>query len=250
MQRYFIKEKFEGQPTVQLSGDEYHHIVHVMRMKEGAKFWLVFSNSIAVLAAIESIGDSVLEAAILELEKGSKEMPVQVAIACGLPKADKFEWIIQKGTELGAAEFLPFVAERSIVKWEPKKAEKKVQRWEKIAKEAAEQSHRQFLPSVRTPVSLKDMVVSSHSFDYKILAFEEAAKQGEKSQFAQVLSEMTQGQKVLIVFGPEGGISSQEKDFLLANGFRVCGLGPRILRTETAPLYALAAISYHFELLR
>ncbi|MFS0612637.1 16S rRNA (uracil(1498)-N(3))-methyltransferase [Lederbergia ruris] len=250
MQRYFLKETYNGQKSVILSDDDYHHITHVMRMKVGDTFWVVFSDSKTALVALESISDSTIEARIMDWEREDKELPVRVTIASGLPKVDKLEWIIQKGTELGAVEFTPFIAERSVVKWEEKKAKKKLQRWEKIAKEAAEQSHRQFLPLVQSPVKLKEIVTYSQNFDWKILAFEEAAKEGEKSQFAQTLSEMKQGDRILIVFGPEGGITDQETEFLLENDFRICGLGPRILRTETAPLYTLAAISYHFELLR
>ncbi|KRG15541.1 16S rRNA (uracil(1498)-N(3))-methyltransferase [Lederbergia galactosidilytica] len=250
MQRYFLNETYNGQNSVILSDDDYHHIIHVMRMKEGATFWVVFSNSKTALVSLESINDTTIKAKIMDWEKDDKELPVHVTIASGLPKGDKLEWIVQKGTELGATEFTPFIAERSIVKWEKKKAEKKVQRWKKIAKEAAEQSHRQLLPIVQSPVNLKEIVTYSQSFEWKILAFEEAAKEGEKSQFAHILSEMKQGDRILIVFGPEGGITDQEKDFLVQNDFKLCGLGPRILRTETAPLYTLAAISYHFELLR
>lgn len=250
MQRYFLNETYEGQKSVILSGDEYHHIHHVMRMKEGASFWVVFSNLKTALVTLESISDSMIEARIIEWEQEGKELPIDVTIASGLPKVDKLEWIIQKGTELGATEFLPFIAERSVVKWEEKKAEKKWQRWKKIAKEAAEQSHRQRLPIIHSPVRLKELVAYSQAFDQKVLAFEEAAKAGEKSQFAQILSEMKTGDRMFIVFGPEGGITDQEKNFLLENDFKICGLGPRILRTETAPLYTLAAISYHFELLR
>ncbi|MCJ7841827.1 16S rRNA (uracil(1498)-N(3))-methyltransferase [Lederbergia sp. NSJ-179] len=250
MQRYFLNEEYKGQNLVILSGDDYHHIVHVMRMKEGAAFWVVFSDSKTALVSLETIYDSKIEAKIINWEEQDKELPVHVTIASGLAKGDKLDWIIQKGTELGAAEFAPFIAERSIVKWEAKKAEKKLLRWKKIAKEAAEQSHRQTLPLIQSPMKLANLIQYSQAFDWKVLAFEEAAKEGEISQFAQILSTMEKSEKVIIVFGPEGGMTDQEKNVLVENEFKICGLGPRILRTETAPLYTLAAISYHFELLR
>ncbi|MDX5475755.1 MAG: RsmE family RNA methyltransferase, partial [Bacillaceae bacterium] len=145
--------------------------------------------------------------------------------------------------------FIPFNAARSIVKWDEKKGGKKVERWSKIAKEAAEQSHRVTIPTIQAPFSFKQICDVSTQYDKKIVAYEEEAKRGEKSAFAKVLAEMKANESVLIVFGPEGGLSEKEVNTLIDHGFVSCSFGPRILRTETAPLYGLAAISYHFELM-
>lgn len=250
MQRYFINEPFVNQKSIEISNDDYHHIVRVMRMKIGDEIRLVTKDGKVATASINQITDTYVDANIVFWEEESKELPVQIVIASGLPKGDKLEWIIQKGTELGASEFVPFIAGRSIVKWEEKKAAKKLDRWNKIAKEAAEQSHRQSLPPVHAPLTFKNLLQLGEQFDQRIVAYEEVAKNGEQSNFAQALSKAKPGDKILLVFGPEGGITEKEADALHAHGFELCGLGPRILRTETAPLYALAAISYHFELMR
>ncbi|SID98783.1 16S ribosomal RNA methyltransferase RsmE [Mycobacteroides abscessus subsp. abscessus] len=100
------------------------------------------------------------------------------------------------------------------------------------------------------PVSMKELIDLGKGYDRKVIAYEEDAKDGESSAFASLLSGMEKGQSLLMVFGPEGGLSEKEVALLKDNGFLSCGLGPRILRTETAPLYALAAVSYHFELMR
>lgn len=249
MQRYFIEEPYKGQEKISLSGDDFHHISRVMRMKKGDSFWTVFKGGETACVKIDSISDHHVEAAVIDLEDQSNELPVRVAIASGLPKGDKLEWIIQKGTELGASQFVPFIASRSIVKWEEKKAGKKLERWRKIAKEAAEQSHRQALPEVMSPLRMDELIRHSMSFDHKLAAYEEVAKSGEQqSLFAKHLAAAKPGESIFIVFGPEGGLAVQEAEQLESNGFELCGLGPRILRTETAPLYALSAISYHFEL--
>ncbi|MBS4199722.1 16S rRNA (uracil(1498)-N(3))-methyltransferase [Bacillus sp. FJAT-49732] len=250
MQRYFLKEAFNNQKSVRISGEDFHHITRVMRMKEKDMFWVVFNDRNAASVKISQISDSFLEADIHELEKEDKELPVYVAIASGLPKGDKLEWIIQKGTELGASEFIPFIATRSVVKWESRKEAKKLERWKKIAKEAAEQSHRQFLPVVHSPYTFNELIHYSSTFDWKIVAYEESAKEGENSNFVKIIQSAKPNDKILIIFGPEGGITVPEKDELTSHGFETCGLGPRILRTETAPLYALTAISYQFELMR
>jgi len=94
------------------------------------------------------------------------------------------------------------------------------------------------------------MLAKSKDFDYKLAAFEEESRNGEISVFSSTLKQMKKGESLLLVFGPEGGLTDEEVHLLKDHGFGLCGLGPRILRTETAPLYSLAAISYHFELLR
>lgn len=249
MQRYFIDD-LESQEQFRISGDDFHHIVRVMRMKNGDEIICVIPNGKSAVCQIEEITDEMVVANVVKWEEGTRELPVHVVIASGLPKGDKLELIIQKGTELGAYEFVPFTASRSIVKWDSKKAGKKVERWQKIAKEAAEQSHRNIVPSVKEPVSLKQLVKHADDYTYKLIAYEEEAKAGEASVLSATLAKMEKGQSLLIVFGPEGGLTTEEVNLLIENGFLACGLGPRILRTETAPLYALSAVSYHFELLR
>lgn len=247
MQRYFAENLKDE--TFFISPDDKHHILKVMRLKEGDEIICVYQGKSA-LCSIAEITDDVLSAEVVKWEEDSVELPIHVAIASGLPKGDKLELVIQKGTELGASRFIPFTASRSIVKWDEKKAAKKVERWNKIAKEAAEQSHRQQLPEVTPPHSIKTLIEESKKFDYKVIAFEEDAKVGESSVLQTTLAAIQKGQSLLFVFGPEGGLTLDEVSELKEHGFLSCGLGPRILRTETAPLYALAAVSYQTELMR
>lgn len=249
MQRYFIDEQ-ENENQFNISGEDYHHIVRVMRMKAGDEIICVLPMGKGAICQIEEITDEMVVANVVKWEEGTSELPVQVAVASGLPKGDKLEWIIQKGTELGAFEFVPFTASRSVVKWDGKKAAKKIERWQKIAKEAAEQAHRSRIPAIKEPVSVKELIKTSDNYTYKLIAYEEEAREGEGVALSSALARMQAGDSLLIVFGPEGGLTPEEVSLLGENGFVPCGLGPRILRTETAPLYALSAVSYHFELLR
>ncbi|MEW9500475.1 16S rRNA (uracil(1498)-N(3))-methyltransferase [Jeotgalibacillus marinus] len=249
MQRYFIDQQPDEDNRFFITGDDGHHITRVMRMKQDDQLISVFSNELSAVCRIEKITEHGVQCVVEFFEDQSPELPVKVTIAHGLPKGDKLELVIQKATELGAYSFLPFTASRSIVKWEHKKGAKKVDRWSKIAKEAAEQSHRYHLPDVTAPVSFKELLTSALSFDWIIVAYEEQAKQGERSLFARALSNVLAHQSILVVVGPEGGLSEKEVTQLQEVGAISCGFGPRILRTETAPLYALAAISYHFELM-
>jgi 16S rRNA (uracil1498-N3)-methyltransferase len=221
-----------------------------MRMQIGDQIICVDQEGKQAVCALAEITDTSVVADVVQWKDEVTELPISITIASGLPKGDKLELIVQKGTELGAHQFLPFSATRSVVKWDEKKAMKKIDRWQKISKEAAEQSHRAFLPEVMSPVSFKELLIRSKDYDYKLVAFEEESRNGETSVFASTLKKMNNGESLLLVFGPEGGLTDEEIKLLKNSDFEVCGLGPRILRTETAPLYALAAISYHFELMR
>ncbi|WP_203361702.1 16S rRNA (uracil(1498)-N(3))-methyltransferase [Bacillus sp. REN10] len=250
MQRYFVNEQLEDGKSIKIEGEDFHHLSRVMRMEVGDHVYAVFPNGETAEVEIEHLSNDYALAFLVEWIHDKKELPVDIAIASGLPKGDKFELVIQKGTELGANLFVPFHADRSIVKWDEKKGEKKTERWSKIAKEAAEQSHRNRVPKVMKPVNIDQLIEIGKDYPFKLYAYEEEAKQGEKQAFHQVLADMHLGDRLFIVFGPEGGISEKEAEKLRSHGYIPCGLGPRILRTETAPLYALSAISYHFELMR
>lgn len=249
MQRYFVKNHQITEGKIKISGDDAHHISRVMRMKPGEAIICCSEDGQVARSEIQEITDDLCLVRIVEWIDENKELPVFVTIAQGLPKGDKLELIVQKGTELGASCFLPFFASRSIVKWDEKKGRKKVERLEKIAKEAAEQSHRTIVPEIKNPVDFKSLLKESGNYTYKIVAYEEDAKQGEKSNLSAILSKLTRNDSLLAVIGPEGGLTEEEVSELRKNDFITCSLGQRILRTETAPLYLLAAVSYHTELL-
>ncbi|TFE01103.1 16S rRNA (uracil(1498)-N(3))-methyltransferase [Jeotgalibacillus salarius] len=250
MQRYFIENKVDENGFFIINGEDYKHIVRVMRMNAGDRFIAVFTSEDVFESEITDIEDSYLRAKPVHKIEHQSELPVKVTIAHGLPKGDKLEYVIQKSTELGLYSLKPFSAERSIVKWDQKKGKKKAERWNKIAKEAAEQSHRSVIPAVEEPVKLNQLRSSFHEYDAIMMAYEEDAKAGETSNFTKLLNQLRPGSRMLVIIGPEGGLSEAEVETFIADGAVSCGLGPRILRTETAPLYILAAISYHFELMR
>lgn len=249
MQRYFLEIPYETKEEYILSGENYHHITRVMRMNVGQKVYLAFSDQTVIIAEITQIKPETIVLKEREKELTDKELPIKVTIACGYPKGDKLEWIIQKGTELGAHAFVGFPAKNSVVKWDHKKRQKKNERLKKIALEAAEQSHRQYAPNVILMDKEQALLDIFETYDAVIVAYEESAKVGERSQFATIISNLNVGSELLLIFGPEGGFINEEIiSFQQLNG-RLCGLGPRIMRAETAPMYALSAISYQKELI-
>lgn len=249
MQRYFVDSNQITESHIHILDQDAHHIERVLRMKVGDKLLCCDNDGKTYMCEIEEITNDHVLTHILKWMDETTEMPVQVAIASGLPKGDKLELVIQKGTELGAFSFLPFFASRSVVKWDEKKGRKKTERLQKIAKEAAEQSHRSRIPTILQPLTMKQLLEESEGYTVKLIAFEENAKSGENDRLAKVMKKLTADDRILAVFGPEGGLSEEEVKQLTANGFIACSLGPRILRTETAPLYFLSAVSYHTELM-
>ena len=233
MQQYFIKGQVENPVTIK-DKDTVKHMFNVMRLTEDDQVVLVFEDGIKRLARVTDRENHVFE--VIEDLNDNVEMPVSVTIASGFPKGDKLDLVTQKATELGAQAIWAFPADWSVVKWDGKKLAKKEDKLAKIALGAAEQSKRNRVPEVRL-------------FENKIfIAYEETAKAGELATLARELVQVENGQKILFIFGPEGGISPSEIDaFEEAGGLKI-GLGPRIMRTETAPLYALSSVSYALEL--
>ncbi|KGX93574.1 16S rRNA methyltransferase [Pontibacillus halophilus JSM 076056 = DSM 19796] len=246
MQRYFIPASGWQEGKVIITGEDAHHIKRVMRMTEDDEIICCTPDGRAALCQLEVVTEDDIKASIVRWLDEQKELPVNVTIVQGLPKGDKMELVIQKGTELGAHEFIPFAAERSIVKWDGKKAKKKIERYQKIAKEASEQSHRTQIPQVNDVHTL-DQIASLQSYDWKLFAFEDEAKSSTYRSLKEVIPNLTEEQSVLIVIGPEGGLSEKEVDVLKTHEFLSVRLGPRILRSETAHAYILSSISYQLE---
>lgn len=252
MQQYFVHEKdLTVGERVQLSQVDSHHFLKVMRAQLKEQVTVVSKAGISYLAELAAIIEDTAELQIIRLEKvdlHSVELPVNVTIACGLSKNDKIETIVQKATECGMAEFMPLSLKRDVVKWIGKKADAKVERLTKIAKGAAEQSHRLIVPQITALHNLEQLIQRSADFDIKLIAFEETAKSGHHSQLANVFKQLQDHERILIVFGSEGGLELKEVERLEEAGFIACSLGPRILRAETAPIYFLSALSFSLEL--
>lgn len=245
MQRYFIDVAPAANLT--LPKDPAHHLVKVMRASLGAKLELVLADHHVYLAELIAVEPAV-QVKVVEQLPADSELPVRVTLACGLPKTkEKPELIVQKATELGVDRIVFFESTRSISRWQDNKQERKLARLQKIAESAAEQSHRNLVPIIEYRQKL-DQVLADYPATCRLVAWEESAKKGETSALAQQLSQLQPGDSVLAIFGPEGGLTNEEVATMTSQDVVAVGLGPRILRTETAPLYLMAAISYAIEL--
>ncbi|TCW37699.1 16S rRNA (uracil(1498)-N(3))-methyltransferase [Laceyella sacchari] len=237
MQRYFIAQEQIVETSIRLVGDDVHHIKNVMRNKPGDRIICCAGQGLDYLAEIESIDGDQIIARIVERTPSRGEPRTKVLIAQSLPKGDKLEWILQKGTELGASAFLPFSSERSIVKIDARKIGKKRERWERIVKEAAEQAHRGKLPTVATPMSWKALLQEIGNRECAWIAYEKGGL-----PLAEAMASAKD--EILLIVGPEGGFTESEIEEAKEAGAVPISLGSRILRTETAPLMALSCILF------
>lgn len=247
MQQYFVQGPVSNPYQVQ-DKDLLKHLFSVLRLQDGEQLIFVFDQGEKWQAKLTD-----REAALFELEKpvaADKELPVQVTLACAYPKGDKLELVAQKATELGVHQIWGFPGQWSVVKWDAKKLAKRQEKLRKVVLGAAEQSKRDLLPQVELLANQAELLERMAQFDHVLVAYEEEAKAGERSRLAQVLGQLTARQKLLVLVGPEGGISPQEISSYQEHGAQLVGLGPRILRAETAPFYLLSAISYELELSR
>ncbi|WP_025728320.1 RsmE family RNA methyltransferase [Atopobacter phocae] len=256
MQRYFIAEELSVGKEIILDKDISHHLMNVLREKVGTMILLVDPNQSLFEAEIVAIDSAVYVRAIKNVEQ-QVELPLDVHIICGLTKKDKPEWIVQKTTELGVRSITFLSMDRSIVKWNDKKKAQKLERFQRIAQEAAEQSHRLAIPQVNICDTLKQLAPLWHE-EVVVLADEEQAKDENGLQTDEIMVQSSMSWSELVknsmknhaiyaIFGPEGGISSSERAYLSQWAIPK-SLGPRILRAETAPLYFLSVISSLTEL--
>ena len=248
MQQYFVNGR-APQGIFQIKDkDTAKHMFSVMRLQADDQIVLVFDDGIKRLARVVDSQSQSVE--IIEELADNVELPVSVTIAMGFPKGDKLEFVAQKATELGMAALWAFPADWSVVKWDGKKLAKKEEKLSKIAQGAAEQSKRNVIPQVKLFEKKAAFLAELEQFDKIFVAYEESAKEGETAVLARELSQMKSGEKILFIFGPEGGISPEEIEAFESKGGLKIGLGPRIMRAETAPLYALSSTSYALELMK
>lgn len=245
MQHYFLDQSLNTGESVQLPNNIAHHLGKVLRAKIGDHFELVANDHQTFEAQVDNLNGNAIEAKILNATNKNVELPINVTVVSGLSKGNKPEWIVQKATELGVGHIIFLPMNWSVVNWR-QKASKKITRLSEVALSAAEQSHRNIVPTVEYLDGLN--ALTQLDFDTKLVAYEESAKQGEEANLVKAVKQTAKGGSMVAVFGPEGGVSESEIDDLQAHGFMLAGLGPRIMRTETAPLYFLSAISILTEL--
>lgn len=236
--RFFVpKSSFEGQ-RVRVSPEQAHQICHVLRLKAGDAIVVLdnagteYDVTLTTVTLPETVGMVVRE------RPARGEPAVQITVFQSLLAREKFELVLQKGTEVGVMRFVPVLTQRSIVR--AKRIEdKKLARWETILTEAAEQAHRGRIPQLSRPVQFDRMVEDLARFDRRLIA----VASGEAISLKQALGSRRQTPpSIALLIGPEGGFTDEEVKSARENGAVRVSLGPRVLRTETAAVVASALI--------
>lgn len=233
MQRYFAKDYND---KLILRDSDIHHIKNVMRMKINDKIEVIYDNKLYI-CNIDTLEPFSLS--IDETINEENKLNLDITVAIGLVKEQKFDLILQKLTELGVNKIIPLNMERSIVKLDDKKLEKKRVRWEAICKEASEQSKRTNIPEITNIMSLKELV--KLEYDISLVA---SVKEKNK-MLDYYLQNVNKCAKIIVVVGPEGGISEREELFLNDNDFNSVSFGNLIFRVETAAIYIASILNYY-----
>jgi len=248
MRRFFISprriRREQGKLFADLDKNLAHHIRTVLRIGVGAKIILFDGTGAEYLAEIVSSTPSHIKVKILELTWPPTESSLEITLAQALLKEQAFDRVLTSSTELGVSRIVPVLSRRAVVKIRVAEAEKKLFRWEKILEEAAAQSGRVKPAEISHAVEFEKLLIQEFE-GVKILLWEKA-KGGE-------LEELRKGQdlpmakgKIMLLLGPEGGFEDEEAKKAVTAGFIPLGLGPRVLRAETAPIVAIALIQYLF----
>ena len=238
MVRFFVTPEELNMTDLTLTGENAQH-AKVLRLKAGEQVLVCDGEGRECLCAIVSAAAGELTLEVLERRQSVTEARVRVSVYMAFPKADKLEHVIQKATELGAYEIVAFPSARCISKPDEKSLKKKLERWQKIAASAAEQSGRGRIPEVLVLPSFKAALERGAQADLPLMFYE-----NEQATTLKMALHSNAYETVSLLTGPEGGLEEWEVEQARNAGFRVCTLGKRILRCETAPLCALSAVMY------
>ena len=244
MHRFFIDTHQINfiQNRIIIENEDVKHISRVLRLKEKDKVEICDGKNTEYICEIQSIDKNSVSLSIIGKEQSFKEPPIKTVLYQGSPKGDKMNLIIQKTVELGITEIIPVKMKRTIVQFGDKDKQKKVDRWQRVALEAAKQSKRGIVPAVHFPLNFGQALEHSKKNQLNIMPYENENKKG----FRTVMESLNKDNidKIGIWIGPEGGLAEEEVAKAINNKVHLITLGPRILRTETAGFITLSLIMY------
>ena len=238
MARFFVSKEELEQDFIVLTGQQAEH-AKVLRLKNGEQVLVCDGQGREFICTVSDVSPDQIGLVVMKEQASETEASVQVSVYMAFPKADKLEHVIQKATELGAYEIVAFPSARCVSRPDEKSLKKKLERWQKIAASAAEQSGRGAIPQVRVLPSYKAALEQAARADKALLFYE-----NERSTTLHIALQSSPYQTVSLLTGPEGGLEASEVEQAMEMGLQVCTLGKRILRCETAPLCALSAVMY------
>jgi 16S rRNA (uracil1498-N3)-methyltransferase len=241
--RVYVEAPLAPQARIKLTGSAAGHVIRVLRLRVGDALIVFNGQGGEYAAGIHAVHDDAVTVVVGEQHRTERESPLAITLAQGISRGERMDLVVQKATELGVARLIPVLTERSVVKLDGTQAQRKLVHWQAIAVAACEQSARTYLPQIDAPLALA-----------ALLRGEAMPAPGDGA--ARLLLSPTGAQrmqdlagpltKVSVLIGPEGGLTPAEIDEAYAAGFTAVRLGPRVLRTETAAIAALALLQQRF----
>lgn len=234
MQQIFVNTKVGLNQPVALSSEQLHHLQNVVRLKNAEQLRVVDSDGKCFLAVVEKEKDFIVRC-IRSIESNT-ERSIPITLVMGLIKKEKWDFCLQKCTELGVSRIIPFESRRTVVKGKEERSEKKMQRWNKIVQEASQQCKRNRIPEILPVMPLSKAIDTGWS-EINLVAWEK-----ENDPGARLRDSVRSAASIMVVIGPEGGFDLEEIAAMKKKGVAGITLGPRILRAETAAVYVLSAL--------
>jgi len=245
MRRFFINQSGITGRRVSLTGQDAKHMMKVLRLAPGDSILLFDGSGNEYLSTIENMRHDTVNVVIKETTSSRSESPIQLIAAQAILKDRKMDALVRQLTELGVSKWIPFFAERSVPRPDADRMAKRLQRWEKIAKESLKQCGRGCLPEIDLFHTFDHALTYSGECELNLIFHQDAADALEQRLTGSMPQDMA-GKKIFLMFGPEGGFTADEADLAVQRGFKAVRIGPRVLRAETAPVAACAVIQYIF----
>ena len=233
MRYFFVESKALNKPFAAIEGSEVRHMKNVLRLKPGDKIRVFDGEGFEYDASIHRFFADRVEIKIMRKFPGTKESPVQIGVAQALLKERKMDRLLRHLCELGVTRWVPFISERSVPRPGEKRLSARAQRWNKIVQESCKQCRRSKLPGISKTMTFEEVLEYGSACDLQIVFYE-----NETATLKSFRSHHPAPRDILLILGPEGGFSDQEIEKARAAGCVVAGLGPRILRAETAAIAA------------
>ena len=239
MPRFFIAASNIARGIAYIQNTDFEHI-RVLRMKIGERLIVCDGSGNDHICRLSKIGDGSAEAEILETQPSSAEPSVKCTVLAGFPKGERADYLVQKCTEAGAASVVFFLSERCVARPDAKSINKKLDRWQRIAEEAAKQSGRGIIPVVDAVPDFAGALDAAIKTELPLFMYET----GDRRSLKDVITSAGSFSSAAVITGPEGGFEPYEAELAARVGIPACSMGPRILRCETAPVIALTALMY------
>lgn len=244
MYQFFVGDDQIGEDTIWITGSDVNHMKNVLRMKPGEHVRISSQGGRDFLCSVETLGDREVTLHIEKADIPGTELPAKIYLFQGIPKGERMETVIEKAVELGVHEIIPVAMKYCVVRLDEKKAEKKVARWQEIARSAAKQSKRSIIPRIHPLMGFQEAAAYAMQCDRRLVPYENEEGMAATVRAFEGLD--TVG-SISVFIGPEGGFAKEEIDALRADA-QVISLGKRILRTDTASITMLSMLMMHLEM--